>query len=144
MFSLGSKLHSIYQIGRKGLDRVINIGRKIQHVAQSDIVRDIVGMLPSEIRAPLQIAGNIGSQALTGLESLQNKLNTGEQLVNRVAGSVKQANRSVELPKRAQIEEIKDVITPSMPFRPVKDFRTGQEATVREFGGRFQPPQMMF
>lgn len=97
---LGNKVGNFYGIARKGLDTVVSLGHKAKHLIQSEPVQDIIGLLPTNISTPLGIAGRIGDRALTGLESLQSKLNTGEAMAGRVKGAFDSAKRTFELPRQ--------------------------------------------
>lgn len=144
MFSLGTKLKSIYQIGRKGLDQVVNIGNKVRNVVKSSIFQDVLSALPSNIQTPLRIVGGLADRALTGAEIIQGKLNTGEDIAKRVSESVKSAMKSPEM-KRQPREINVERMTPIEDNRiPMKTGSSNMSSMVNTFSNtNTMPTQLM-
>ena len=96
---LGSKIPSYYQMGKKALDQAIGLGHKIKSFAMSDPVQTVYRMLPPRLQMPIGAVAMAGEKALQGLEKLQSKINTGEELAGRVKKAYETA-KSVELPRQ--------------------------------------------
>ena len=86
--SLGQKLVSGFNLGRKLLHTGVALGHKVKQVYQSPLARSFLGMLPSGLQSAVQSAADIGGRILSGAEQVQQKLRSAEPLVNRVTSAV--------------------------------------------------------
>lgn len=103
--SLGQKLVSGFNLGRKLLHTGVALGHKVKQVYQSPLARSFLGMLPGGLQSAVQSAADIGGKILSGAEQVQQKLRSAEPLVNKVTSAVARledggmATKSVQLAK---------------------------------------------
>jgi hypothetical protein len=95
---LGSKVGNAYTIGKKGLSYAIDLGRKAHNFVKSEPVQGIISALPANFQVPIRTGIAVGERILQGAENLQNKLNRGEDMYNRVKTSIEAAKKSVVTP----------------------------------------------
>lgn len=86
--SLGQKLVSGFNLGRKLLHTGVALGHKVKQVYQSPLARSFLGMLPSGLQQAVQSAADVGGRILSGAEQVQQKLRGAEPLINKVTGAV--------------------------------------------------------
>lgn len=86
--SLGQKLVSGFNLGRKLLHTGVALGHKVKHLYESPIGRTFVGLLPSGIQSAVQSIAGVGGRLLSGAEQVQQRLRSAEPLVNRVTSAV--------------------------------------------------------
>ena len=77
---LGTKIPQWYEVGKKALSGAIGLGHKLRSFAMSDPVQTVYRMLPPRLQMPIGAVASLGEKALEGLEKLQSKINTGEEL----------------------------------------------------------------
>jgi hypothetical protein len=110
---LGEKLPNVFQLGKKGLDYLVKMGEKGSQVAHSSIVQGILGVLPDTISKPVQTGINLFDTVLSGAQTLSHDINSGEQMVKRVAGAV-ELSKKMDIPKMTQnAQNIQQRVAPS-------------------------------
>jgi len=96
--NLGEKLPNLFHMGKKGLDMAVGLGEKARSVAHSQIVQGILGVLPPTISVPVQTGIALFDKALDAGKMLSQDIDSGEQMVKRVANAV-QLSKKMDVPK---------------------------------------------
>jgi hypothetical protein len=95
---LGEKLPNLFHMGKKGLEMAVGLGEKARSVAHSPVVQGILGFLPQNISAPIQTGIALFDKAVDAGKVLSQDINSGEQMVKRVANAV-QLSKKMDVPK---------------------------------------------
>ena len=95
---LGEKLPNLFHMGKKGLEMAVGLGEKARSVAHSPVVQGILGFLPQNISAPIQTGIALFDKAVDAGKVLSQDINSGEQMVKRVANAV-QLSKKMDVPR---------------------------------------------
>lgn len=139
---LGKKVGGAYQLGKKILHGAIEFGKKAQGFVKSEPIQAIYRALPPQIQMGLSAVGRVAQGALEVADQLQQKLNSGEQMVKAIPSA-----RSIEL-ARQPAPNVPRPMEQGAGLRVPDRMITGGNPRMGEIttrtGGPMGPPMMTF